>query len=241
MTANITPYMHVQNLTYLYEMLEMKYSFSLHKGETLALIGPSGGGKTTLLSLLAGFIHPSAGDIQLENTSITNLRPDQRPMAMLFQEHNLFPHLSVLQNIAIGVNPSLKITASQQNAINDALKNVGLSGFENRLPASLSGGQRQRVAIARALVRNTPILLLDEPFSALDPNRRKSVARLIQDLQAKHALTLIYSTHDPIEARQFADKVAYIDQGQLKYFDTPDVLLGDQMPQEIETYLGMTS
>ena len=147
-----------------------------------ALIGPSGGGKTTLLHAIAGFARPIAGTLVFDGYDLLPLGPE-RPLTLLFQEHNLFPHLSAAQNVGIGISPNLRLNAAQTAAVAGALARVGLPGLGNRMPAELSGGQRQRVALARALVRDRPLMLLDEPFSALDPGLRRDMIGLVDALR----------------------------------------------------------
>jgi thiamine transport system ATP-binding protein len=138
-----------------------------------ALVGASGAGKTTLLNTLAGFVSPTSGKLLWQGQDLLPQLPAQRPFTSLFQEHNLFAHLDLFTNVGLGIDPGLRLTANQRQAVEEALTQVGLAGMGKRLPGSLSGGQRQRAALARALVRRQPWLLLDEPFSALDPGLRK--------------------------------------------------------------------
>ena len=174
--------------------------FSLEAGQGVALMGPSGVGKTTVLNLIAGFLTPLSGDIALDGMSLLPLAPAGRPLTYLFQSHNLFPHLSVWENIALGIDPGLRIDGAGRESIRSALGRVGLDGLEGRLPTSLSGGQQQRVGLARCLVRRRPVLLLDEPFSALDRDLRDDIAALILELQQELRLRLVVSTHQPDDA-----------------------------------------
>ena len=142
------------------------------KGGTTAIIGPSGGGKSTLLLAIAGFVELATGDISVGPRLITHTEPAKRPVTLLFQENNLFPHMTVFQNTGLGVRPDLKLSKPQIEQVEDALEKVGLAGMGTRRPSELSGGQRQRVALARALLRDRPVLMLDEPFAALGPALR---------------------------------------------------------------------
>ena len=151
------------------DALPMMFDLQVVEGERIAIVGPSGAGKSTLLNLIAGFVLPTQGNIWLNGENHTRSAPYERPVSMLFQENNLFPHLTVQQNLALGLKTSLKLTALEQEQIEQVADAVGLTSFLSRLPNSLSGGQKQRVALARCLLRDKPILLLDEPFSALDP------------------------------------------------------------------------
>src|SRR5262249_51735110 len=160
------------------------------RGECLAIIGPSGAGKTTLLSLLAGFEHAEGGLILIEGRDVTRLGPAERPVSMVFQEHNLFAHLTVAANVGLGIHPGLRLAADDRARVSAALAQVGLAGMESRLPSQLSGGERQRVALARTLVRNRPVLLLDEPFVALGPALRRDMLDLVNALRAARGLTV---------------------------------------------------
>lgn len=186
-----------------------------------AIIGRSGSGKSTLLNLIAGFAAPENGDILWNQKSILNQEPHQRPITSLFQEHNLFAHLNMFKNIAIGLNPSLKLTDTQTNLVTQAIKNVGLAGMEHKKPKDLSGGEAQRVALARALARAQdeshprPLLLLDEPFSALDPETRLQMRDIILQIQKQHNLTILIISHNPTEMLDFADEITLIENGRI--------------------------
>lgn len=230
--------LEIRDLRFDYETSPMIYNLSASAGSCTALIGPSGGGKSTLLNLIAGFETPVSGNILFGGQTLTKLPPQDRPVTMLFQEHNLFPHLSAAQNVGLGLHPGLRLTANQKRQVRDALDHVGLAGLDNRHPAQLSGGQRQRVALARSLVRNKPLLLLDEPFSALDPGRRKHMLELVDRLRAERSLTVIMASHAPEDAKVIANQVAYIEDGQVIQTGTPERVLGPQASPKIQRYLG---
>jgi len=158
-------------------------------------MGPSGAGKSTLLHLIAGLLQPTAGRIQFAGRDLLALPPAARPLSCLLQSGNLFAHLTVWQNIAIGLHPGLRVDAAGRRAIGAALAQVELAGFEKRKPPSLSGGQRQRVALARCLARARPLLLLDEPFSGLDDGLRAQMLALIRRLQVERGVTVLLATH----------------------------------------------
>lgn len=160
------------DITWLYHHLPMRFTLSVARGEQIAILGPSGAGKSTLLNLIAGFLTPASGNMVIDGEDHTTTPPSRRPVSMLFQENNLFSHLSVQQNIGTGLNHGLKLNVSQREKILHIAQQMGIDSLLERLPGELSGGQRQRVALARCLVREQPILLLDEPFSALDPALR---------------------------------------------------------------------
>ena len=197
------------------DTLPMTFDLQVAAGERIAIIGPSGAGKSTLLNLIAGFVLPTQGNIWLNGENHTRSAPYERPVSMLFQENNLFPHLTVQQNLALGLKTSLKLTALEQDQIEQVADAVGLTSFLSRLPNSLSGGQKQRVALARCLLRDKPILLLDEPFSALDPELRMDMLNLIDELCHSKNLTLLLVTHQPSELMGKVDRMLRIENGRI--------------------------
>ena len=197
------------------DTLPMTFDLQVAEGERIAIIGPSGAGKSTLLNLIAGFVLPTQGNIWLNGENHTRSAPYERPVSMLFQENNLFPHLTVQQNLALGLKTNLKLTALEQDQIERVADAVGLTSFLSRLPNSLSGGQKQRVALARCLLRDKPILLLDEPFSALDPELRLDMLNLIDELCHTKNLTLLLVTHQPSELTGKVDRMLRIENGRI--------------------------
>lgn len=197
------------------DALPMTFDLQVEAGERIAIVGPSGAGKSTLLNLIAGFVLPTRGEIWLNGENHTQSAPYERPVSMLFQENNLFPHLTVQQNLALGLKTSLKLTALEQDQIERVADAVGLTSFLSRLPNSLSGGQKQRVALARCLLRDKPILLLDEPFSALDPELRMEMLNLIDELCHSKNLTLLLVTHQPSELTGKVDRMLRIENGRI--------------------------
>ncbi|HHF5768410.1 TPA: thiamine ABC transporter ATP-binding protein [Haemophilus influenzae] len=195
--------------------LPMCFNLNVKAGECVAIIGESGAGKSTLLNLIAGFEFPAQGEIWLNDKNHTRSAPYERPVSMLFQENNLFPHLTIQQNLALGIKPSLKLTALEQEKIEQVACSVGLGDYLQRLPNSLSGGQKQRVALARCLLRDKPILLLDEPFSALDQKLRVEMLALIAKLCDEKDLTLLLVTHQPSELIGSIDQVLVVENGQI--------------------------
>ena len=197
------------------DALPMTFDLQVAAGERIAIVGPSGAGKSTLLNLIAGFVLPTQGNIWLNGENHTRSAPYERPVSMLFQENNLFPHLTVQQNLALGLKTTLKLTALEQDQIEQVADAVGLTAFLSRLPNSLSGGQKQRVALARCLLRDKPILLLDEPFSALDPELRMEMLNLIDELCHSKNLTLLLVTHQPSELTGKVDRMLRIENGRI--------------------------
>ena len=197
------------------DTLPMTFDLQVAAGARIAIVGPSGAGKSTLLNLIAGFVLPTRGEIWLNGENHTQSAPYERPVSMLFQENNLFPHLTVQQNLALGLKTSLKLTALEQDQIERVADAVGLTSFLSRLPNSLSGGQKQRIALARCLLRDKPILLLDEPFSALDPELRMEMLNLIDELCHSKNLTLLLVTHQPSELTGKVDRMLRIENGRI--------------------------
>lgn len=216
------------DVTWLYHHLPMRFSMRIHAGERVAVLGPSGAGKSTLLSLIAGFLTPASGQIMLHGEDHTRTAPAQRPVSMLFQENNLFTHLTVRQNIGLGLNPGLKLNATQQERLKTIASQMAISELLDRLPSQLSGGQRQRVALARCLVREQPILLLDEPFSALDPALRQEMLQLLDDLCRQQQLTLIMVSHSIEDAARIAERSLVVVDGRIAWDgDTATLLSGE--------------
>jgi putative spermidine/putrescine transport system ATP-binding protein len=193
-------------------------------GEMVVLLGPSGCGKTTTLRLIAGFIAPSAGDIRLDGNSIVVLPPHKRNMGIVFQSYALFPHLSVVRNIAFGLEMRRTGAAATEARVKEMLRLVRLEDFAARLPRQLSGGQQQRVALARALAIHPRLLLLDEPLSNLDAALRQDMAREIRLLQRSRGITTIMVTHDQTEAMALADRLVLMHDGKVQQIGPPEAL-----------------
>lgn len=203
------------DVTWLYQHLPMRFSLSVRPGEMIAVLGPSGAGKSTLLNLIAGFLQPASGSIIIENNDHTYTPPARRPVSMLFQENNLFTHLTVRQNIALGMDPGLKLNDAQRQKLEKIAGQMGITTFIDRLPGELSGGQRQRVALARCLVREQPILLLDEPFSALDPALRQEMLALVKEVCQRQQLTMLMVSHSIEDAARIAPRSVVIAEGRI--------------------------
>ena len=186
---------------------------SVPQGARVALIGPSGAGKSTLLLAIAGFVPVAKGHILILGQDQAQLSPGDRPLSILFQDQNLFPHLNVMQNLGLGLDPSLRLSAKQKTQVEQVLARVGLAGLGHRKPATLSGGQQGRVALARALLRARPLLLLDEPFAALGPALKAEMLELVTEVATETSSTVIMVTHDPQDAKQFADQTILVAGG----------------------------
>ena len=229
--------LRLENIVARRGAFSLRADFSVAKGAHLSLIGPSGGGKSTILDVIAGFLEPASGRVTLAGGDMAGVAPADRPVTMLFQEHNLFPHLDVEANVGLGLNPRLKLTAEERDRVDGALADVGLGGFGARRPAELSGGQRQRVAIARALLRNKPVLLLDEPFAALGPAQRAEMLDLVAALRAGRAATTIMVTHSPDDAARAGGDVVVVADGEASAPAPAKDVLSDP-PEALAAYLG---
>ena len=227
----------LDNVKISHGKFSLQADFEIEKGKKIALLGPSGGGKSTLLSAIAGFKTPDSGRIFFENTDITSTPPAKRPIALLFQNHNLFPHLSVRNNIALGITTNLKLSLKEIETIDKALLRVGLDGLGNKMPSELSGGQQQRVALARCLIRKQPILCLDEPFAALGPALKKEMLDLVQEIAETTNATLLMVTHQPDDASYITDQTILIADGKAHRPITTNKLFANP-PAALAKYLG---
>lgn len=215
----------------------LQADLSIEKGASVAIIGPSGAGKSTLLEAIAGFRDLQTGKILWNGEPISSLAPGKRPIAMLFQDGNLFPHLTVAQNVGLGLRPNGRLTPDEQMQVQSALTRVALPGFGGRKPAELSGGQQSRVALARVLVQRRDILLLDEPFAALGPALKAEMLDLVAELLAETGTTLLMVSHDPQDARRIAGQTVLVADGTaLPPADT--IRLLDNPPPSLRGYLG---
>lgn len=216
----MTPELRLDNVTINYEGRSFVYDLALSGSGIVAVTGPSGAGKSTMFHLIAGFVAPDSGTIVLDAADMAGRSPGERPLTYIFQDHNLFAHLDVETNIALGISPRLKLTDEQRSEIGEALAKVGLPGFEKRMPQALSGGERQRVAFARALVRHRPFLLLDEPFASLDEELRHAMGVLVEDLARETGMMVIMISHDLTEIARIAGRVVEIRDGRIGFSDT---------------------
>lgn len=195
--------------------------FAVEKGKLVGLLGPSGSGKTTVLRLLAGLEIPDAGEIRFGGRSVTGVPPQKRRIGLVFQHYALFPHMTVFENIAFGLRVQKRSDREIEARVRDLLELVGLSGLERRFPQELSGGQKQRVAFARALAPEPELLLLDEPFAALDAQVRKSLRAWLREMVRRLGLTTIFVTHDQEEAVEMADELIVMNEGRLEQQGPP--------------------
>ena len=196
-------------------------SLEIEKGQLVTLLGPSGCGKTTTLRLIAGFEFPTQGTIRLDGKVINQEPPHKRDMSMVFQSYAIFPHLSVYENTAYGLNVQRRPKGEVHDRVARVLDLVELTGLENRAPNQLSGGQQQRVALARVLVMEPKVLLMDEPLSNLDAKLREQMRTEIRRIQRKLGITSVYVTHDQVEAMTLSDQVVIINEGRVEQIGTP--------------------
>jgi putative spermidine/putrescine transport system ATP-binding protein len=213
-------------------------NFTVEQGEFFAMLGPSGSGKTTCLRLIAGFDYPTAGSVTLEGQEISALPPFNRPVNTVFQDYALFPHMSVLENVAYGLMIAKEDKASRERKAQELLEMVRLGAMASRRPSELSGGQRQRVALARALARKPKILLLDEPLGALDLKLREAMQAELKQLHKELGLTFILVTHDQGEALSMADRVAVFNDGNIEQIDTSQALYNRPKTAFVARFVG---
>ncbi len=206
-------------------------------GERVALIGPSGAGKSTLLMALAGFFAPAEGRVLWQGRDLAEVAPGDRPLTILFQDQNLFPHLTLAQNLGLGLSATLRLTPAQKEQIETALTRVGLAGMGGRKPGQLSGGQQGRAALARALLRARPVLLLDEPFAALGPALKAEMLDLLDEVATATGAAVLMVTHDPSDARRFAGKTVLVADGVAQAPKATAELFANP-PQALSDYLG---
>ena len=193
--------------------------FSMEIGNHLSLFGPSGSGKSSVLLGLAGFLPIINGDLIYDDKSISKIEPKDRPFDLLFQENNLFPHLTVSRNILLGLGAKAKMDLQNSHIVNEILDLVGLYKERDRLPQNISGGQRSRAAIARSLIRKKPILLLDEPFAALDFELKNEILALLLRVTRKNNLSIILVSHDPRDVKYLgSDVVLFSENGQTDFY-----------------------
>jgi ABC-type Fe3+/spermidine/putrescine transport system ATPase subunit len=210
----------------------------VYRGELMTLLGPSGCGKTTLLNLVAGFLLPDAGEIFIDGALVTGVPTFQREIGIVFQNYALFPHMTAMDNVAYGLKARGIARDEIARRVAETLAIMKLTGLEDRKPRQLSGGQQQRVALARSLVIRPRVLLLDEPFSALDKHLRASMQVEIKEIQRKLGVTTIFVTHDQSEALSLSDRVAVIFEGRIRQIGTPHQIYRRPADRLIASFIG---
>ena len=237
---------HINNLTKQFaDFTALKdISLSVEPGEFIALLGPSGSGKTTLLRIIAGLEFQDAGEVLVEGRDVSGLSVRDRRVGFVFQHYALFRHMTVAQNVGFGLGVRKQDRPSKreiQRRAEELLRLVQLDGLGKRYPGQLSGGQRQRVALARALAIEPKLLLLDEPFGALDAKVRKDLRRWLRDLHKQMGLTSIFVTHDQEEALELADRVVVMDHGVIEQIGTPEEIYMEPASPFVSHFVGETN
>ena len=229
--------LHLDHMELAQGDFRLTADWQVPRGALVALIGPSGAGKSSLLLAIAGFFPPVSGRILWDGQDLGPLRPGARPLTVLFQDQNLFPHLTLVQNTGLGLRPDLKLSPQEQDRLADVLARVGLSGMADRKPGQLSGGQIGRAALARALVRARPLLLLDEPFAALGPGLKSEMLDLVSTVAHDTGATVLMVTHDPADALRLADQTVLVADGIAHGPASTQALFADP-PPALRAYLG---
>jgi len=228
----------LDKVAFSYGETAVAFDLIIEASSITTVMGPSGAGKSTLLNLIAGFETPRSGRVLIGDVDVTTAPPSARPVSMVFQENNLFAHLTVEQNVGLGRSPALRLSDADRAAISEALRRTGLAGKERRLPRELSGGERQRVALARALVRDRPVLLLDEPFASLGPALREDMVDLVKALHAERGMTVVFVTHQPEDARRIGGNMVFLDRGTVAATGETVTFFTKDGPQAFRHYIG---
>lgn len=213
-------------------------NLKVYEGEIVTLLGPSGCGKSTILRTIGGFLDITEGDILIAGESIASLPPEKRPTAMVFQSYNLWPHMTIYENLAFGLK--LRKTPADQikNMITNMLELVSMSGTEKKYPGQLSGGQQQRIAIARSLLLRPKLLLLDEPFSALDAKIRQQMREELKKIQQDLGITVVFVTHDQEEAMALSHRIVVMNKGKIDQIGTPAQIYDDPQTLHVASFIG---
>jgi len=240
MNTATAPKLQLQDITKLYPNGDgvRQVNLDIRAGELLSLLGPSGCGKTTILRVIGGFLIQDEGAVVLDGREIQNLPPEKRPSAMVFQSYNLWPHMTVRENLAFGLKIRKTPKAVIDTDIAAMLALVGMPGVEKKFPGQLSGGQQQRVAIARALLLKPEVLLLDEPFSALDAKIRAQMRVELQRIQRELRITVVFVTHDQEEAMALSDRIVVMNQGGIEQVGTPAEIYDEPATRFVAEFVG---
>ena len=214
-------------------------SFSVDSNETLVVLGPTGAGKTVLLELIAGLRRPSKGTVTSQGRDITRLPPEKRGVGLVYQDYLLFPHLNVFDNIAYGLRASSKKERDVDVQVREIADRMGIGGLLARRTRNLSGGEQQRIAIARTLVTRPDMLLLDEPFSAVDPNTKDNLMREMSRILSLYEVPVVYVTHDQLEASEMADRIAVMNKGRIVQLDSPEVVFSSPKSEFVAGFVGI--
>ena len=241
--TSVTPAIRLTALTKMFGDVAAvdRLDLDIAEGEFFSMLGPSGSGKTTVLRLIAGFELPSSGTIELEGQDVTRRAPFDRDVNTVFQDYALFPHMTVLDNVAYGLRVRGVARAERRARAEAALESVALGGYGHRKPSQLSGGQRQRVALARATVVRPKVLLLDEPLGALDLKLREQMQVELKELQRSLGITFIFVTHDQEEALTLSDRIAVFNQGRIEQLGTPREIYEHPQSPFVAAFVGTSN
>lgn len=213
-------------------------NLDVFEGEIITFLGPSGCGKTTILRTIGGFLDVTSGDITVDGNSIVNLPPEKRPTAMVFQSYNLWPHMTIYENLAFGLQLRKVPKKEIRERITDMLGLVSMSGCEKKYPGQLSGGQQQRIAIARSLLLKPSLLLLDEPFSALDAKIRQQMREELKKIQHDLGITVVFVTHDQEEAMSLSHRIVVMNKGRFEQVGTPTEIYDHPATRHVASFIG---
>lgn len=213
-------------------------NLKIYEGEIVTMLGPSGCGKSTILRTIGGFLDVTSGDILIDGSSIVKLPPEKRPTAMVFQSYNLWTHMTVYENLAFGLKLRKRPKAEIESEIEKHLKLVSMSGFEKKYPTQLSGGQQQRIAIARSLMLKPSVLLLDEPFSALDAKIRQQMREELKKIQSELGITVVFVTHDQEEAMALSHRIVVMNKGVFEQIGTPTEIYDKPVSKYVASFIG---
>ena len=213
-------------------------NLDIYEGEIVTFLGPSGCGKTTILRTIGGFLDVTSGDITVDGQSIVSLPPEKRPTAMVFQSYNLWPHMTIYENLAFGLKLRKVPKATIDAEIKKHLEMVSMSGCEKKFPGQLSGGQQQRIAIARSLLLKPSLLLLDEPFSALDAKIRQQMREELKKIQSDLGITVIFVTHDQEEAMALSHRIVVMNKGKFEQVGTPEEIYDKPETLHVASFIG---
>jgi len=232
--------LEIRNMTKLFKNNDgvRNVNLTVYEGEFLTLLGPSGCGKTTILRAIGGFVDVDEGDILIDGRSVVRLPPEKRPTAMVFQSYNLWSHMTIYDNLAFGLRIRKMPKKEIQERTRQMLELVKMSGVEKKYPAQLSGGQQQRVAIARALLLQPSVLLLDEPFSALDAKIRMQMREELKRIQQDLNITVVFVTHDQEEAMAISDRIVVMSKGVFEQIGTPTEVYDNPASRYVASFIG---